>query len=112
MPTAILQHEIVLPLIVTVNMPISQSVEDAQQARKVLLIDRDIQIGVVAGLPAKVCVHRPTTINHNWDASNFRQVNHTQGFFLVHLGVLAGALADRNAFQNLLERVRLSCVLF
>ena len=111
-PTAILQHEIVLPLVPAGNMSIPQAAEDAKQARKVLLIDRDIQVGVAAGLPAKVCVHRPPAINHNRDASDFRQVNHAQSFFLVHLRVLAGTLADRDVFQNLLERVRLIYVLF
>ena len=85
---AILEHEVMLPLVIARHMPITQAAEDAQETRQVLLVDGDIQVGMGTGLPAQVRIHRPTTVDHNRDSGNFCQVDDTQRFILVHLGSL------------------------
>ena len=56
-PAAILEHEVVLPLVASRHMPIAQPAEDAQKTGQVLLVDGDIQVGMGASLPTQVRIH-------------------------------------------------------
>ena len=110
MPTAILEDEIVLPVALAGCVPIAQPAEDAHKSRQIELIDGNIQIGMRTGLPAKMRVHRPTAVEDDRNTGNFRQIDHTQSFFLVHLHDLLRGQAERYPFEDLFEGIALTRV--